>query len=172
MLNRGNIVACDVRQGALDQLRERSNRAGVEVITAKLVSRLRDDELFDCVLVDAPCSGTGTWRRQPELRWRIAPARLDELNALQDKLLAQAAMHVQPGGRLVYATCSVLPRENEDRIAAFLAAHPGFTRVRADAAWREAGQEIAVPGMAEFFSASPHVTGTDGFFAAVMQKNS
>jgi 16S rRNA (cytosine967-C5)-methyltransferase len=168
MQNRGAIVACDVRAGALDQLRERAARAGVHMIAPKLVDHLRADERFDIVLVDAPCSGTGTWRRQPELRWRLTPARLDELNAIQDVLLGQAATHVKPGGRLVYATCSVLPRENEDRVTAFRAAHPHFSPVHADAAWRDAGQEIAVPGMAEYFQASPHRTGTDGFFAAVL----
>jgi 16S rRNA (cytosine967-C5)-methyltransferase len=169
MQNRGNIVACDIRQGALDNLRERATRAGVEVITAKLVSRLRDEEMFDVVLVDAPCSGTGTWRRQPELRWRITPERLDELNTLQDSLLDQAAAHVQPGGRLVYATCSLLPRENEDRIAQFLKRNAAFQSLSVERAWREAGGEKVVPGMAEAFRASPLTTGTDGFFVALMQ---
>src|SRR6185437_10178390 len=79
---------------------------------------------FDLVLVDAPCSGTGTWRRQPELRWRLTPARLAELTALQDRLLDQAAGLAAPGGRLVQATCSILPAENQDRVAAALARHP------------------------------------------------
>jgi 16S rRNA (cytosine967-C5)-methyltransferase len=105
---------------------------------------------FDIVLVDAPCSGTGTWRRQPELRWRLTPERLIELQAIQDSLLAQAATYVKPGGRLVYATCSILPCENEDRIARLRESHPQFA---------PAGDE---------FRASPLSTGTDGFFAAVL----
>lgn len=108
--------------------------------------------MFDIVLVDAPCSGTGTWRRQPELRWRLTPVRLNELQAIQDDLLSRAAAHVKPGGRLVYATCSILPCENEDRIAAFVGAHPGFA------------QED------DILRASPLSTGTDGFFAAVLAR--
>ncbi len=106
---------------------------------------------FDLVLLDAPCSGTGTWRRQPELRWRLTPERLAELIATQDELLARAAARVKPGGRLVYATCSVLPCENEDRIARFLKSHPGFS------------------ASGDAFRASPLSTGTDGFFAAVLR---
>jgi len=107
---------------------------------------------FDIVLVDAPCSGTGTWRRQPELRWRLTPERLSELQAIQDELLSRAASHVKPGGRLVYATCSILPCENEDRIAGFLGSHPAF----------------AAEG--EVFHASPLSAGTDGFFAAALRR--
>ena len=105
---------------------------------------------FDIVLVDAPCSGTGTWRRQPELRWRLTPERLIELQAIQHSLLARAATYVKPGGRLVYATCSILPCENADRIAVFRESHPDFV------------------AEGEVFRASPLSTGTDGFFAAVL----
>jgi 16S rRNA (cytosine967-C5)-methyltransferase len=169
MANTGEIVATDVRGGALDQLRERATRAGASIIKDKLARALGPDERFDVVLVDAPCSGTGTWRRQPELRWRITPERLDELNRIQDELLVQAASHVKPGGRLVYATCSILPRENEDRVAAFLATHSGFRTVRADEVWRESGQAKTPSGMEAFFRGTPASTGTDGFFTATIQ---
>ncbi len=148
MENRGEIVAEDVRESALEELRRRAQRAGASIIKTSL-PRPREDD-FDLVLLDAPCSGTGTWRRQPELRWRLTPERLAELVATQDALLGHAAVRVKPGGRLVYATCSVLPRENEDRVARFLAAHANFERV------------------GEAFRASPLSTGTDGFFAVVL----
>ncbi|MGH7488751.1 MAG: hypothetical protein ACREMY_24590, partial [bacterium] len=123
--------------------------------------------LFDLVFVDAPCSGTGTWRRQPELRWRITPERLAELMATQDALLDKAASLVKPGGRIVYATCSVLPCENADRIAAFLNLQPGFALRSARCVWPEAAE--AAPG-AGYFLASPLGTGTDGFFAAILDR--
>jgi 16S rRNA (cytosine967-C5)-methyltransferase len=146
----GEIVAEDVREVALEELRRRAARAGVSIVKTRL-PRPREVDLFDVVLLDAPCSGTGTWRRQPELRWRITPERLAELIATQDALLDQAAARVKPGGRLVYATCSVLPCENADRIARFLESHPGFST------------------SGEAFRASPLSTGTDGFFAAVLR---
>ena len=158
MKNEGEIVACDVRADALAELERRAVRAGAVIIKAKQnlpLPREGGEEglsYFDIVLVDAPCSGTGTWRRQPELRWRLTPERLAELQAIQDALLARAAAYVKPGGRLVYATCSILPCENEDRIAAFLGEHPG----------------LAVEG--EVFRASPLSTGTDGFFAAALRR--
>ncbi|MBL6938181.1 MAG: RsmB/NOP family class I SAM-dependent RNA methyltransferase [Alphaproteobacteria bacterium] len=169
MQNEGKLVACDVRKGALDQLRDRGQRAGASIIAPRLVSELRN-ETFDIVLLDTPCSGTGTWRRQPEQRWRLTPERLDELNATQDQLLDQAARHTKPRGRLVYATCSILPRENEDRVAAFLARHSNFGVIPATFAWRESITADPPLGLAEFFTASPHKTGTDGFFAAIMER--
>jgi 16S rRNA (cytosine967-C5)-methyltransferase len=154
MENQGEIVAEDVREVALEELRRRAQRAGVSIISARLTPTHRDEResLFDLVLLDSPCSGTGTWRRQPELRWRLTPERLAELITIQDALLGQAAAQVKPGGRLVYATCSVLPCENEDRIAAFCAEHPQFSVT---------GVELR---------ASSRSTGTDGFFASVLAR--
>ena len=160
--NEAEIVASDIRPQALQQLQTRAERAGAMIAIDPAPRRQ-----FDAVLLDAPCSGTGTWRRQPELRWRLTASRLDQLNATQDELLARAAAHVRPNGRLIYATCSILPRENEDRIAAFLRSHPAFHIVRADSVWRESAKP---PGLAEFFRASPLTTGTDGFFAAILQR--
>ena len=121
------------------------------------------------VLVDAPCSGSGTWRRTPELKWRLTTERLTALTALQARLLDEGARHTKQGGRLVYATCSLLPCENEDVIAEFLIGHPGFRRLPVQDVWRDMGL-APVPGMAEDFHASPLTTGTDGFFAAVMER--
>lgn len=146
MDNDGEMVACDIRADALAELERRAARAGATMIKAAHEA----GGLFDIVLVDAPCSGTGTWRRQPELRWRLTPERLVELQSIQDELLTRAAAHVKPGGRLVYATCSILPCENEDRIARLRESHPQFAAAT------------------EPFRASPLSTGTDGFFAAVL----
>jgi 16S rRNA (cytosine967-C5)-methyltransferase len=170
MQNQGEIVACDIRQTALQQLAVRASRAGATIIRTHLSNPDPPEGSFDAVLVDAPCSGTGTWRRQPELRWRLTSEILAARMATQDALLDHAAMRVRIGGRLIYATCSVLPCENEDRIEAFLARHAEFALRPCAELWREA-VDIAVPrGMAHFFKASPRATGTDGFFACVMER--
>jgi 16S rRNA (cytosine967-C5)-methyltransferase len=166
MNNIGEITACDIRRDALDQLAQRAARAGATIIHPQIADEL-GPQSFDLVLVDAPCSGSGTWRRQPELKWRLTAARIAEFIAIQDQLLAQAANLVRPGGRLVYATCSLLQSENEHRIAALLSRQPDFAPLPAAAIWREATGTNPPPGMGEFFRASPHLTGTDGFFTAI-----
>jgi len=165
MQNRGRIVASDVRAAALTELERRAERAGATIIDTQ-----PPDGVFDIVLLDAPCSGTGTWRRQPELRWRLTPERLTELHATQDALLKQAAAHVKPGGRLVYATCSILPSENEDRVAAFLDSHRDFAVMPVADVWREVLGSEPPMTHSHFFHASPFSTQTDGFFTAVLQK--
>ena len=158
MGNRGRILACDANPQRLAPLAERAARAGASIIATGPLA----DEMFDRVFLDVPCSGTGTWRRQPELRWRLTPARLAELTQIQDGLLDQAARHTAPGGMILYATCSVLPVENQDRIAAFLARQPGFSPVNL----AQIGGIRPPPGLGADFRASPDTTGTDGFFAA------
>jgi 16S rRNA (cytosine967-C5)-methyltransferase len=148
MENRGEIVASDIRGEALFELSSRADRAGAGIIKTHLLGPLPQGP-FDLVLLDAPCSGSGTWRRQPELKWRLTPERLTGLCALQDRLLEQAATY---GTRLIYATCSILMRENQDRVEAFLAAHPDFSRIAPD------------------FHASPAATGTDGFYVARLNR--
>lgn len=165
MENRGRIVAHDVAANRLMQLETRAARAGVSIV--RTTTSLPDDR-FDVVLLDAPCSGTGTWRRQPELRWRMDAARLAGVMEAQSALLDQAAGCVKPGGRLIYATCSVLPAENADCVAAFLTRHPGFSTISAAHIWQRETGTPPPPGMEEYFRAAPHVTGTDGFFAAVL----
>lgn len=169
MKNQGEIVACDIRQTALQNLAARAARAGVTNIRTRLIAGEPPEGPFDAVLLDAPCSGSGTWRRQPELRWRLT---LDVLNArmkLQDTLLDQAAACVPPGGRLIYATCSILPCENEDRIEAFLKRHPEFAIRPCADVWRESMQTTLPAG--SFFRASPLRTNTDGFFVAILLRN-
>jgi 16S rRNA (cytosine967-C5)-methyltransferase len=167
MNNSGEIVACDVRGEALAELETRAARAGVTIIKTLPLEHTQPAGLFDAVFVDAPCSGTGTWRRQPELRWRLTPARLAELTALQDRLLDQAAQLVRSGGRLLYATCSILPAENQDRVAAFLARTPRFTQ--ADLGQGQ-DRARAIPGLAMDFRAAPAKTGTDGFYCGALQR--
>lgn len=161
MENTGEIVAHDIAAQRLAMIGPRAERAGVTIVktTTELSSPVdgggapqgqRGD--FDLVLLDAPCSGTGTWRRQPGLRARFTEERLGQLLALQSELLEKAAAFVKPGGTLVYTTCSVLPRENQDQIARFCAAHPDFS---------------AEPA----FVASPYKTNTDGFFTVVMHRS-
>lgn len=180
MKNQGEIVARDIDAGRLRQLAMRAAPAGVRIISIEFPlpqdppqpsPPLRGgggNEWFDRVLVDAPCSGTGTWRRQPELRWRLTPERLEALKRAQAWLLEDGARHTQPGGRLIYATCSILPSENEDQIAVFMERHPDFAIRPACEIWAESLATEPPPGMDQFFRATPLTTGTDGFFAAIL----
>lgn len=125
---RGRFVAHDAAPERMRDLPERAARAGVKVALAKPGGL--SDRKFDLVLVDAPCSGSGTWRRTPDAKWRLTPERLSELVALQRRILSQAQVHVRPGGRLAYMTCSLLTEENEDQVDAFLGTHADFSCVQ------------------------------------------
>ncbi|MBA2919493.1 RsmB/NOP family class I SAM-dependent RNA methyltransferase [Sphingomonas sp. MAH-20] len=164
----GRLVACDTDRARLSRLPPRAERAGATNIETRLLDPGREAEALgdlagaaDCVLVDAPCSGTGTWRRNPEARWRLTPDRLARLTALQARLVALAATLVRPGGRLIYAVCSLLDEEGADRMAAFLDAHPD---------WR-AGRRFPGPGTDRGAGVllSPGADGTDGFFVASVE---
>jgi 16S rRNA (cytosine967-C5)-methyltransferase len=168
MRNAGEILACDIRGSALFELERRAVRAGATNIKTLPLDHGAPDGLFDVVFVDAPCSGSGTWRRQPELRWRLTPARLTELMALQDSLLDRAATLLRPGGRLVYATCSILPSENQDRVAALLARNPSLVPENAAGVWQGSVPGPLPPGLAADFHATPFQTGTDGFYTALL----
>ncbi len=179
MGNRGHVVACDVSEPRLDGAVRRLRRAGVHNVERHLLLpgdkwAKRRAASFDRVLVDAPCTGTGTWRRNPDARLRLTGADLDELIAKQRAILDAAAALVRPGGRLVYATCSVLAEENADQVAAFLSRCPGFTPLDL----REAAT-VSPPLAADaldpalpFLRLTPRRHGTDGFFAAVLQRSS
>jgi 16S rRNA (cytosine967-C5)-methyltransferase len=158
MQNRGQLVACDVSAARLDGAVRRLRRAGVHNVERHLLAPgdkwiKRRAKSFDRVLVDAPCGGTGTWRRNPDARLRLTEADLAELLPKQARILDQAAFLVRTGGRLVYATCSLLSEENEAQVTAFLARHPSFTLI------------------GDFLSLSPARHGTDGFFAAVLERH-
>ena len=105
------------------------------------------------------------------MRWRLTPERISELKTTQDILLAQSARHVKPGGRLIHATCSILPSENEDRVSAFLESHRDFAVVPVGDIWRESVGAELPPNLGQFFRASPFSTRTDGFFTAILVRN-
>src|SRR5690606_32564069 len=135
MRSTGRLYAFDVSQARLGRLGPRLARSGLSNVEAVTIAHENDTRVKRLagkahrVLVDAPCSGTGTLRRNPDIKWRFDPAGLADLCALQGRILASAARCVAPGGRLVYATCSLLPEENEQQAQAFLAAHPGFRQL-------------------------------------------
>lgn len=175
MDNRGQIVACDVRGGRIDRAAQRLRRAGVDTVRRQVLESERDPWVkkhkagFDRVLVDAPCSGSGTFRRNPEAKWRLSEEGLAELTALQARILDSACRLVKPGGRLVYATCSLLPEENEAQVERLLAARPDFAVLPVAEVWaaRLAG---APPSAGPFLRLLPARDGTDGFFLAVLER--
>jgi 16S rRNA (cytosine967-C5)-methyltransferase len=165
MENRGTLLATDSDRSRLSRLMPRAERAGVSIVETRLLDPGREAEpladwagVADVVLIDAPCSGTGTWRRNPEARWRLTSARLDRLVETQARLLDIGATLVRPGGALVHIVCSLLDAEGAAQVDAFLARHPGW-----------AAAPLALP------AGTPHGPGmrltplshsTDGFFVA------
>jgi len=126
---------------------------------------------FDLVLVDAPCTGSGTWRRKPDSKWRLKPSNIPERQGEQVRVLDLGAGLVKPGGRLVYVTCSVLPEENADQVAAFLERHADFGIEPYADAWRERlGPEppVSADGSTDTLQLTPASHGTDGFFIALL----
>lgn len=175
MKNTGRLVAMDVSTIRLTQAKQRLRRAGVHnAETRELDGKWikRHAEKAERVLVDAPCTGTGTWRRKPDAKWRLSRQDLDELVPRQAEILDRAAKLVSPkGGRLVYVTCSVLMEENEEQVAAFLARHPDFSVLPVTDVWaKTVGGACPVPG--PYLSLSPGRHGTDGFFAAILVRGS
>jgi len=182
MNNTGQLYAWDYDARRLKAIWPRLQRAGVrnvQVRDGKEGETLGDlAGKMDCVFVDAPCSGSGTWRRRPDAKWRLKPEALKRRMKEQDEVLAGSGAYVKPGGRLVYVTCSLLPEENEDRIAAFLEGRSDFTPTSASAAMAGSGRlkEHAADSLAAFegrFGAlqlTPHRTGTDGFYVCVMER--
>ena len=172
MGNRGHIAACDVSAPRLDGAVRRLRRAGVHNVERHLVEpgdkwAKRRAGSFDRVLVDAPCTGTGTWRRNPDARLRLTETDLAELRPKQAMILEQAARLVRKGGWLVYATCSLLSEENEAQVEGFLAAHPEFSVVPLARAWTLA---TPPPGAGPYLALTPRRHDTDGFFTAVLER--
>lgn len=178
MGNRGRILALDTSAARLKRLGQRLKRAGHDNIEPRHIAHERDRSLkrakgkFDRVLVDAPCSGTGTWRRNPDARWRYGPDEVAEICELQNAILAAAARLVKPGGRLVYVTCSVLRTENEDVVAAFQAGHADFALMPMPAVWTETlgAEGVPCPVSGPVLHLRPDRHGTDGFFVAVLER--
>jgi 16S rRNA (cytosine967-C5)-methyltransferase len=173
MRSQGRLYAFDVAERRLARLKPRLARSGLSNVHPVRIESERDTRIrrlagkVDRVLVDAPCSGLGTLRRNPDMKWRQTPASVAELCAQQAAILAAAASLVKPGGRLVYATCSLLEAENEVVVQAFLARHPEFSACSAQEVL--ARQEIAID-IGERLRLFPHRHGTDAFYAAVMER--
>jgi 16S rRNA (cytosine967-C5)-methyltransferase len=190
MRNKGRVVALDTHQGRLLELKRRAARAGADNYEALVVAEdgsvkgsaraLRAGQAgrpalprkqYDAVLVDAPCSGLGTLRRTPELRWRHDPASLQGYPPRQLAILEQQAPRVKPGGRLVYATCTIAPGEDEDVVQRFLAAHPEFALRDAAACLPESVRTDGLTDSSGFLRLWPHRHGTEGFFGAVLERS-
>jgi 16S rRNA (cytosine967-C5)-methyltransferase len=175
MRNTGRLYAFDVSEKRLNNLGKRLKRSGLSNLHAQVINNENDLKLkrlnakFDCVLVDAPCSGLGTLRRNPDLKWRQTEQDVAELNVKQTNILARAAKLTKAGGRLVYATCSLLRDENEAIAEAFLGANPDFKLIPANEVL--AAQGIIID-TGDYLKLLPHLHGTDGFFAAVFEKAS
>jgi 16S rRNA (cytosine967-C5)-methyltransferase len=170
MGNTGQLYAYDADARRLSEAVKRSQRAGVRnlqvrsPIDPKALDGL--EARMDLVFVDAPCTGSGTWRRHPDAKWRLTPQQLERRIAEQDVVLADAAPFVKPGGRLIYVTCSLLVEENEDRIAAFAPAHPDFGVERVTLAGAEGW---LTPG--GFLRLTPRTAAVDGFFVATLRRD-
>lgn len=175
MANRGKITACDTSAARLEGAALRLRRAGVDNAERHLLVAgdrwaKRRAGSFDRVLVDAPCTGTGTWRRNPDARLRTRPEDVTELVAVQYEILGKAAELVRPGGRLIYATCSLLPQENEEQMDRFLARGAGFAPVPLERLWTALVPGVPPPCAGPWLALSPGAQGTDGFFCAVLEK--
>jgi 16S rRNA (cytosine967-C5)-methyltransferase len=172
MKNTGRLYAFDVAEKRLANLKPRLARSQLSNVHPQLLANENDTKVkrlagkFDRVLVDAPCSGLGTLRRNPDLKWRQNPDSVTELMGKQAAILASASRLVKAGGRLVYATCSLLPEENEAIVEAFVGAHPEFKLKPAGAVLAE--QNIPLE-MGDYLRLDPLRHGTDGFFAAILE---
>ncbi len=177
MRSQGRLYAFDVAEKRLAKLKPRLARSGLSNVHPVRIESENDIKIkrlagkLDRVLVDAPCSGLGTLRRNPDLKWRQTPESVAELNAKQASILNAAAGLVKKGGRLVYATCSLLEAENEAIVSAFLATHPDFVSLSAIEVLHKQGIEIdATDSADDRLRLLPHRHGTDGFFAAVLER--
>lgn len=178
MDNGGQIYATDNDARRLAPIHDRLQRAGIRNVQVRTPRGRNDDPVDDlegrmgCVFVDAPCTGSGTWRRNPDTKWRVRPNSLETRLKEQHAVLDRAARLVRPGGRIVYVTCSLFPEENDDALATFAERNPGFTVVPP--------AELAARGPADFASRvllterglqmTPLRTGTDGFFVSVLRR--
>ena len=173
MNSQGRVYAFDVSPARLERMKPRLKRSGLSNLHPYHLRNERDTKVkrlagkIDRVLVDAPCSGLGTLRRNPDLKWRQSPQSVAEMRPRQEAILGAAATLLKPGGRLVYVTCSLLREENEDVVDAFIEKHPEFAQVAAAEVLRTAG--IAVD-TGRYLRLWPHIHGTDGFFGAILER--
>lgn len=176
MGNSGQIFAYDSDRSRLAPIYDRLKRNGVRNAQVRAPNDGALDDLvgkIDRVVVDAPCTGTGTWRRRPDTKWKLTPDLLAQRQSEQAALLVEASRYLKPGGTLVYITCSILPQENDDQVAAFLAAQDGFESVDIAVAWRQALITDLPDGLATAgggLCLTPRRTGTDGFYTNLLRK--
>jgi 16S rRNA (cytosine967-C5)-methyltransferase len=173
MRSQGRLYAFDVNDKRLANLKPRLARSGLSNVHPEVIAHERDTRIkrlagkVDRVLVDAPCTGFGTLRRNPDLKWRQQESALAELTVKQSSILDAAATLVKPGGRLVYATCSILPQENDEIVERFLAGHSAFSAGDAAAVLARATVPLDT---GPYLRLSPDTHGCDGFFAAVLER--
>ncbi len=179
MQNSGRIVACDISAKRLLRAAVRFKRAGVNNVQRRTLTSERDkwikrrkarfDGGFDKVIVDTPCSGSGTWRRNPDQKWRISPTSIINLNKVQQNILQSAKRLVAKGGQLIYITCSILPQENQHQIEIFLKDNPDFQMVDIKKVWQEVF-DCPAPCSSKTLTLTPYRTNNDGFFVAILEK--
>ena len=174
MKNRGEIFATDINSYRLEELRKRTKRAGVQNVRVQEIQAIEDlaeqfSNFFDIVFVDAPCSGIGTIRRNPGMKWMVTEQTVNEVSDKQESILCSSAPLVKPGGRMVYATCTLLRQENEDVVEEFIMRYPDFRLVEANGLLEKWHNELITAGT--FFKLFPHINGTDGFFCAIFEKH-
>jgi 16S rRNA (cytosine967-C5)-methyltransferase len=176
MENKGQIFAYDSDRNRLAPIYDRLKRNGARNVQVRAPLPEALDDLagkMDRVVIDAPCTGTGTWRRRPDTKWKLTPELLAQRVAEQAAILVEGQRYLKPGGMLVYITCSILPEENDDQVAAFIAAHPDFESVPPETLWQGAFRTPLPPGIETTkagLALTPHRTGTDGFYIKVLRR--
>jgi 16S rRNA (cytosine967-C5)-methyltransferase len=173
MKNRGEIYASDINSFRLEELRKRTKRAGAQNVRVQEIQSIEDlteqySDFFDIVFVDAPCSGLGTIRRNPGMKWMVTEQTVNEVSEKQKSILHSSVPLVKPGGRIVYATCTLLRQENEDVVEEFMKIYPEFQLIEPVELSPKWNNGLVPPG--SFFKLFPHIHGTDGFFCAVFEK--
>jgi len=168
MHNDGVVWAHDINQERLSRIKKRAER--LDILNIKLIKDVKDSD-YDKFIIDAPCSGSGTWRRTPDAKYRLNKQKLSEICQTQRELLEFGAIHTKPGGQLIYMTCSVLSEENSEQISNFLAHHPEFTPLNHKELWQDTLDIPLFPFDSEqWLQLSPLNTKTDGFFFCALKK--
>ena len=166
--NEGIIWAHDIKHERLEKIKKRAER--LDILNIKLIDKVTDTD-YDRFIIDAPCSGSGTWRRSPDAKYRLTAAKLNDICKTQAELLNFGAEHTKPGGRLIYMTCSVLAEENENQITSFLQKHPEFSLLDHKELWKAVLDLPIFPfESSNWLHFSPLTTKTDGFFFCALTK--
>lgn len=167
--NDGIIWVHDINRSRLDKIKKRAERLSIQNI--KIVNNVTDTD-YDRFIIDAPCSGSGTWRRSPDAKYRLTPDKLKDICKTQAELLCLGAKHTNPGGRLIYMTCSVFKEENENQITSFLKEHPDFSPLDHKKLWNETLDLPVFPfDSSSWLKFSPLTTKTDGFFFCALVRS-